>query len=304
MAATKMATSESTQPNRRGPVLKVTQYDLVTSTLLASIIGLVVAFVSLTVVWVTNRLSTPENVVPLELLELPGGFEDGVINETLKLDSPEDVIRDPSLADAPAEENEVEETLENVVELADQATNQADQTFELDVRSVGKAGSATGTGRRALGLGPGESGLPRDERWFVRFSGRGSLRDYALQLDFFGIELGAVIDGRKLVYLSQLSAERPRTRSTNSGKGEQRLHMIWQGGTRRDADIELFRNAGVNITTELIFHFYPPKTESLLARLERDFKKRPVDQIRRTYFIVRRANKGYRFIVSRQTVFR
>ena len=42
MAATKIATSESTRPNGRGPVLKVTRYDLVTSTLLAGIIGLTV----------------------------------------------------------------------------------------------------------------------------------------------------------------------------------------------------------------------------------------------------------------------
>ena len=304
MAATKMVTSASTRPHSKGPVLKVTKYDQVTSTLLAGIIGLALAFVSLTVVWITNRLSTPENIVPLELLELPGGFEDGEPDETLKLDSPEDVIRDPSLADAPAEENEVEETLENVVELADNATNQADQTFELDVRSVGKAGSATGTGRRALGFGPGESGLPREQRWFVHFSDRGTLSDYAKQLDFFGIEIGALIDGRKIVYLSQLAGKQPKQRSTTSGKGERRLYMTWQGGTRRKGDIELFRKAGIDIGAGTILHFYPRKSESMLARLERNFKKRPVDQIRRTYFIVRRSNKGYKFIVSRQLYFR
>lgn len=303
MAATRTATSRSTRPNAALPVLKVTRYDRVTSTLLSAIIGLSVAFVSLTAVWVTNRLSKPDNIVPLELLEVPGGFDEGAVEETLKLSSPEEETRDPSLADAPAEENEIEEMLENVVELAEQATNQTSQTFELESRNVGKAGSASGTGRRALGLGPGETGLPREKRWFVRFSDRGTLRDYAQQLDFFGIELGALVDGNRIVYLSRLSAEQPGKRIESSGSGENRLYMTWQGGTRRKADLELFRKAGVDIGAGTIFHFYPAKTEAMLARLEREFKNRNVDEIRRTYFLTRRADEGYEFVVSRQTYF-
>jgi hypothetical protein len=284
-------------------VLKVTRYDLVTATLIATVIGLAFTFCSLTAVWITNRLSKPDSSVPLELLEMPGGFDDGAVEETLKLESPEDVVNDPSLADAPAEENEIEEMLENVVELADQATNQTSQTFELATRNVGKAGSATGTGRRALGVGPGEAGLPREKRWFVRFSRRGTLRDYAKQLDYFGIELGALVDGRKLVYLSKLQKDQPQTRTRTGGAGEKRLYMTWQGGTRQNADLEIFRKANINVGAGTIFHFYPAKTESLLARLERDFKNKSVALIRRTYFIVR-SNKGiYEFAVSRQIYF-
>lgn len=303
MATIRPAASKSTRPSAPPPVLKVTRYDRVTSTLLAAIIGLSVTFVSLTAVWFTNRLSRPAGVVPLELVEIPGGFDEGAFDETLKLESPEEEIRDPSLAEAPAEESEIQEMLENVVELAEQATNQTSQTFELEARNVGKAGSASGTGRRALGLGPGESGLPREKRWFVQFSDRGTLRDYARQLDYFGIELGALVDRQKIVYLSQLSAEQPSMRTETSGSGERRLYMTWQGGTRRRADLELFRQAGVDIGAGTIFHFYPPKTETLLARLERDFKNRDADEIRRTYFITRRAENGYEFVVSRQTYF-
>ena len=294
---------KQSQPTIGRPVLKVTRYDHVTATLIATIIGLAFTFCSLTAVWITNRLSKPDASVPLELLEMPGGFEDGAVEETLKLESPEDVVDDPSLADAPAEENEIEEMLENVVELADKATNQTSQTFELATRNVGKAGSATGTGRRALGVGPGDGGLPREQRWFVRFSRRGTIRDYAKQLDYFGIELGALVDGQKIVYLSKLQENQPQTRSRNSGVGEKRLYMTWQGGTRQAADLQIFGKANINIGAGTIFHFYPAKTESLLARLERDFKDKSVAQIRRTYFIVQSNDDGYAFVVSRQIYF-
>ncbi len=285
------------------PVLKVTRYDLVTTSLISAVIGLVMAIVSLSVVWMTNRLSQPDYAVPLELLELAGGFEAGSVDETLRLDSPEQAVRDPSLADAPAEDSEIEETLENVIELAEQASNQAQQIFELDAQNVGRAGSAAGSGRRALGLGPGESGLPRDQRWFVRFSERGTLQQYARQLDFFGIELGALIGGSKIVYLTQLASEAPVTRSVNSGSGEKRLYMTWQGGSRRQADIELFRQAGIEVGSATIFHFYPPRTEALLAKLERDYRNRPTDQIRRTYYLVHRGGEEFEFVVSRQIDF-
>jgi hypothetical protein len=303
MSTTAAPQRKTTPPTVGRPVLKVTRYDLVTSTLIATVIGLAFTFCSLTAVWITNRLSKPDPSVPLELLEMPGGFEDGAIDETLKLESPEDVVNDPSLADAPAEENEIEEMLENVVELADQATNQTSQTFELATRNVGNPGSATGTGRRALGIGPGEAGLPREQRWFVHFSRRGTLNDYAKQLDHFGIELGALVDGQKIVYLSKMAENRPQTRSRNTGAGENRLYMTWQGGTRQRADLQIFRKANINVGAGTIFHFYPPKIESMLARLERDFKNKPVTQIRRTYFIVRLNNGAYEFLVSRQIYF-
>lgn len=79
--------------------------------------------------------------------------------------------------------------------------------------------------------------------------------------------------------------------------------MTWQGGTRQRADLQIFRKANINVGAGTIFHFYPPKIESMLARLERDFKNKPVTQIRRTYFIVRLNNGAYEFLVSRQIYF-
>jgi hypothetical protein len=154
-------------------------------------------------------------------------------------------------------------------------------------------------------MGPGKSGFPREQRWFVRFSEGSTLNEYARQLDFFGIELGALLPGGRMVYLSDVTSDRPKVREATSGADEQRLYMTWQGGERRKADLELFRKAGVDIAGGIVFHFYPPATEAMLARLERDYRNRPADQIRRTYFVVRpgAAAGQYAFEVTRQSYF-
>lgn len=285
------------------PVLQVTRYDLATSFLIAVVIGLVIAVVWLGVVWAVNRPESEEGPVPLEMVELPGGDEDGAVDETLELQSPEDPTDDPSLAEVPADEPEIQEMLETVIEMADEATNLAQQQFEMDARNAGNPGSASGTGRRALGMGPGESGIPREQRWLVRFSDRSTLEEYARQLDFFGIELGALLPNGKLIYLSNLSADRPQKRETTSGKNEKRLYMTWRGGSRREADRKLFEKAGVDVSGARIMHFYPSETEKRLATLEQRYRNRPVDEIRRTYFVVLRNGRNYRFEVTRQIYF-
>jgi len=284
-------------------VLKVTRYDRVSSFLMATAFGLLLSAVWLGVLYLQNRITDTDAQAELELLDLGGGSLDGVENETLELESPEEVSNDPSLEDTP-EETEVEETIDNVMELAETAAQQAQQQFDTAVEDTGKRGSATGTGHRALGQGPGTHGMPREQRLFVRFSDTGFLGDYARQLDYFGIVLGLLQDG-KLYYLSKLSRPKPAKQVRTSGAGEKRLYMIWQGGNRRKADIKLLAKAGLKVGRgDIIFHFYPRRTELLLARKEQSYARRPVSQIRRTYFVVRRKGSAYEFVVTRQRYFR
>lgn len=146
--------------------------------------------------------------------------------------------------------------------------------------------------------------MPREQRWFVRFSDTGFLTDYARQLDSFGIVLGLLQNG-KLYYVSNLSRPKPAKQVRISGVGEKRLYMTWQGGNRRKADLKLLAKAGLTVgRSDIIFHFYPRRTELLLARKERDYAHRPVSQIRRTYFVVRQAGSAYEFVVTRQRYFR
>ncbi|MEZ6044771.1 MAG: hypothetical protein R3C11_04155 [Planctomycetaceae bacterium] len=202
-----------------------------------------------------------------EPMTLAGGELDGAIDETLKVESPEDVTDDPSEADLPSEETQVLETLETVVELTDNASQFVQEQVQDQSESTGKPGSADGSGRPALGEGGGEGAISRAQRWVVRFGDKDTLEEYANQLDFFGIELGALMANQgEVVYVSKMSASSPTVRRKKISKEEQRLYMTWQDEGRRKSDAELLKKAGVNADNVPILHFYPAATENKLGR--------------------------------------
>jgi len=235
-------------------------------------------------------------------VEVTGGSEDGAVGETLRVDSPLEANPEAGAAESAADDPEVRESLDNVLEMTDAAVTQADRQFDMGVRNApGQPGSAQGTGRRPLGSGPGSGGgYPREQRWLVRFAELANIDEYARQLDYFGIEFGAVVDGR-MVYISKMSSPRPTMHTSSSGANEKRLYMTWRGGNRKQADLELFKKAGVTVGNGLIFHFYPKETEDRLARLELAYRNRTANDIRRTFFAVNREGAGYEFSVAHQT---
>jgi len=283
------------------PVLRVTKYDHAVSGVMAAILSVAALCVGVTTVWITNRAPPPTKTVPVELIELPGGFEDGSVDETLRVDSDEPEVQDAAPTEVVNEELEIAESLDSVTELSDAAAEPVQRQFENAVKNSGRRGRATGTGRRALGAGGGSGGIPREQRWFVRFSDEVDLEEYAKQLDHFKIELGTLLPAGELVYLSAISTAKPVIRRIQTGKDEQRLYMTWQGGQRRFADAQLFARSGINPPANApLFHFYPADVENQLAILERDFRGKPVAEIKRTYFSVEKAGSGYRFEVVRQ----
>ncbi len=283
--------------------MRVTRYDRVSSGMVAIVVGLAVALLALVSIWMMNRTSDVESLVPVEMIEFPGGVEDGAVDETLLVESPEDPVPDAAPEETD-EEMEVEEVFDSVTELADVSAEQMLKQFESDTVSSGTPGSREGTGRRALGMDGGQGGLPAEQRWFIQFADQNNIQEYAKQLDFFGIELGTILPTGKLVYLSGLSQPKPNVRETTSGKNEKRMYMTWQGGKLKQADRTLFKRANIDVSTSRVLHFYPRKTELLLARLERDYANRKVSDIRRTYFVVEKSRDGYRFRVTRQSYFR
>ena len=76
--------------------------------------------------------------------------------------------------------------------------------------------------------------------------------------------------------------------------------MTWRGGSGKQADLQLFRKAGVDVGNGMIFHFYPKATEDRLARLELDYRKRKANDIRRTFFCRQTRRHGYEFVVVNQ----
>lgn len=282
------------------PVLRVTPYEKVSSWLMALIVALGASVAMLGMMWFAARVPPTPVAVPVELIDVGGGAEEGFPDESLRIDNQSEASPDATVAEIPADEREAKESLDNVLELADQVAQQTDQQLDQGTQNSGRSASAMGTGRRALGSGPGTGGFPREQRWYIRFGDQQSLDEYAQQLDFFGIEFGAIVDG-KLAYVSKLSAPRPQVRTASGGGGETRLYMTWQGGGRKQADLQLFKKAGIEVGQGALFQFYPKPVEETLARLEIAWRNRRVEEIRRTYFEVVRKDGGYAFSVTRQT---
>jgi hypothetical protein len=284
------------------PVIRVTRYDQISAFLFSIIGGLCFTVFLLAFAWYATRVHKTREPVDVELFEeQAGGVEDGSPDETLRVDSPDPPSQDAAVGDASSDQQDVQESLDQVVSQVDGAVVETQKPLDLGVRNTAKPGSADGTGRRALGSGPGSGGgYPREQRWLVRFADQSNIAEYTKQLDFFGIEFGAVVKG-KLMYVSHLSDARPTVRTASSGADEKRLYMTWQGGGRKQADLQIFRKAGIEVGEGAMFHFYPKATEDKLARLELAYRNKVAREIRRTYFAVDRTEGGYEFSVVHQT---
>jgi hypothetical protein len=142
--------------------------------------------------------------------------------------------------------------------------------------------------------------VPRWERWEIRYEAS-TLEQYAKQLDFFGIELGAAGGGSRLVdYASEVVKETPKTRS-NPGDEETRLYFSWRGGKLEELDRQLLQKAGVEVGRRIVLQFYPQKIDDMLARLESEHvKDGRIDKLRKTIFGVRPAGDGYEYFIIEQ----
>lgn len=285
------------------PYLKVTLFDQITSSLQTVLLFLLGLVGVLYLIWLFNKPPEVESLVPVEFVELAGGEITGSVDDALDVQSSEDLVPDPSMVDQPADEVQIEKMLDQVVQMSDRAAEMADRQFQDDAISAGPTGRVEGNGRRAGGSGDGERGVPRENRWIVRWAENSPAEVYAAQLQFFGIELGALTRDGKLIYLSNLTAAKPTARTVTSGADEKRLYMTWQAGERQQVDLALFEKAGIKLTGATLFHFYPPQTEAQLARLEASFANRRPQDIRKTYFVVQREGGGYKLVVTRQMYF-
>lgn len=282
------------------PEMRVNTYDRVSSFLLATVLALTLTVVAVLCWWHGLRPAPIQSVVPVKFV--PGGFDDGSPDESFLVESPDEQVPNAAPGPDPAEELEPQDVLTAVVELSERAAEQAQQVLDQAGTAGGLPGSIPGTGR-PLGADRGpRAGVPREQRWFVKFADEDSLDEYARQLDSFGIELGIVYPQRsELVYVAGLSRPNPERRVVHTGQGESRLYMTWLGGRRKAADLTLLTKAGLDPAGGIVLHFYPPETESLLADAERNFASRSEGDIRRTYFVIVRRGAGYGFAVTRQT---
>ena len=181
---------------------------------------------------------------------------------------------------------------------------------EIDVSAVmpnggrvatGKRRSKVGTGGPGYGSGPGDGGVRREDRWSIMYKTGQTADEYARQLDAFGVEL-AIIKGNSLVYASHFSQSQP-TRRIGSGSEDKRLFFLWRGQGRKTSDLALLSKAGLDVGESEIFQFYPSATEQTLEQLEVRFKGRQPAEIRKTRFGVVEAGSSYAFeVLSQETL--
>ncbi len=163
------------------------------------------------------------------------------------------------------------------------------------LREIASDGRPWGDLRLAETAGPS----PWD-RWEIRLLEGHTLETYAKQLDFFGIELGVLLPGGKVLYVFNLAQARPDTRVGDVGD-EQRCYLTWQAGRLREADDELLTRAGVDPQGRVVLKFLPPAVQRKLAELERAEAGSAADRVEKTCFGVRAAESGYEFFVYEQT---
>jgi hypothetical protein len=314
--------AQENPPKPSDPVLGVTRFDRVFSFLLTCILifGLVAS--AFGAIWVTTRqwiVHTPvANIEVVEVIEdvEGGGAEDGELGSSLYAPGPESTevtlavdIQDTVMADNPIE------TIKDVINAVGSVVSDPEQlamAADVGVPSMLPGGNPKGTGtKRNLGKGPGDGGgVKRNERWEISFESGQTELEYARQLDYFKIEIGAIVGG-KISYVTQLSAARPNVRMAAGGAEDKRLYFSWRTGGRRQIDLNLLQKAGVAAPgNAIVLQFYPFETEQYLARMERDYLEKAKGTkdlriVRKTKFQVVRDRNGkpYDFEITKQEYF-
>jgi hypothetical protein len=291
--------------------LGVTLFDRVFSMLLTCILIGSVVTLTFGAIWLTNHqwadAAAPAHVDLVDIDDVGGGNPRGIDG-----DPP---LPGPETPEASVAENDIAPTADATKSVIEAVGNLAANPDELaTLIDVGPAslvpGGARGTGQRPpLGDGPGgRGGVNRSKRWEISFAAGQTEQEYARQLDQFGVEIGAIVDG-KIYFVSALASGKPVVRRASSGVRDDRLYFLWTGGGRRETDLRLLGRAGVPVGGEaVVIHFYPPEIEQRLARIELDYLKNAkattnLRLVRKTRFMVVKDNEGYSFEITRQEYF-
>ena len=251
--------------------MRVTRYDRAWSWLLALLLLAGSLDSILFMVWLSNKVYVAETAAPVDLTEVGDGEGggDGRPSGGTQLESPNDSAEPIPEMEAPP--TDIADTMTAVTEtMADQVAQLDDPRFQPqaakgDYGSGGGSGGGTGPGR-GLGHGKGKPGTPR--RWQVRFQKGSTLEAYAAQLDFFKIEMGVLQPGNKVVYLKNFKGGKPERREGPADK-ETRYYLTWTGGDLQQADIDIFKRAGIDPGGAFILKFLPPEVEQQLKDLEK-----------------------------------
>jgi hypothetical protein len=273
------------------PPLKVTAYDRAASLIIALLFLVGSTAFILFLIWLGSVLVFTRVSTPVRMIEYPGrgdhaaGYERDA--EPPGLEELEEVMEEPQL----------EAALEPVTDMASTVAATYD-TIETDV-TISSHGTGRGDSRPPGPEGEGENVIPPWDRWEIRYAAD-DIAEYARQLDFFEIELGAA-GGRKMVdYAFNLSSNPPATRQ-GSGKEEKRVYLTWRTGQLREFDMQLLSSAGIPTSGRIIMQFIPPPVYDELHRLEfENSGSRTPQEWLKTIFGVRKNGAGYEYYIIEQ----
>ncbi len=194
------------------------------------------------------------------------------------------------------EETTLLEDLEAVVDLVAKNPAIFSESALMD-DSLLLPGGKSGDGR-TRGDGIGQAG--RKRRWEFNFEQAVGVDEYARMLDSFGIELGILQEGGKVIYVSQLATDRPRVREGASVE-EKRYYMTWLKGDREMADRELLDKAGVDHQGRFVLKFLPFPLEAELEAMEKSRAGVREQALKGSFFRVIQEEEGnYKFYLYHQ----
>ena len=215
---------------------------------------------------------------------------------------------DPPAAD------EVEQLTEPAIDQTLQMVTEAISTIAASLESIessmnaNASGSGKGDSRQAGPEGEGDPFVPISERWELKFTARDK-RSYALQLEAFKIDVGAIGGGITTVDYVTTVASAPTKKSGSSKDFKGKLYfMSTTLNVLEQYEKQILQATGIPHAGRQVLKFVPQQTEDLLAQAEADYyvekrkKEFRVHDIAKTVFECRQVKKGggFEFVVIDQ----
>lgn len=279
------------------PALRVSQFDQVSSLLMALLLFVGFAVFFMFLIWLCDQLDFRGGKIVAEIVEEAAG----------RGPNAEGFERDFEPPGAEEVEELEEPTLTDTLQAVTDAVSTVAAT--LDSMNTDSAVTTQGTGQgdsRPPGpMGEGEDIIPRYDRWRLKFAAN-SMAAYATQLDFYGIELGAIGGSPGVDYASNLSGG-ARKRHNPDTQQEKRLYFRFTSNSPLQRwDRSLLSKARVNVGGgRFIMKFIPQNLENQLAQTEKTHYEaagyKSVSYVKKTVFESRPAGNGFEFVIVEQT---
>ncbi len=268
-------------------VMRPSGFDLVSSFLLAAMVMLGSLVLMLLTIWVLSG-NDP-------------GFSGRVPPAMMASSSASAGLQEDFDVPAAAEVTDlVSPTLANLVAEVESASQQVASGIRSGIVVSRERGDGLMPGPEEQGQGM----VPESQRWELTFLAS-SQQVYARQLDFHGIEIGALGGGFSGIDYASHLATGPTARHTEDARAEQRLYFSWvRPSPLASHERQLLTRAGIATAGRQILKFVPRELEIRLAQIELEYAQTQgvssPEAIARTVFRSEGDGAECRFVVVNQ----